>query len=77
MQKNLYQSNWLSGSSTDVTPIIISCDEICLQWKSNRNCYEKFINRYAYKYSDIVKYGYFRKSDGSCLSAIVFKLKER
>lgn len=76
VRKNLYGSSWLSGSSTDVYPITIWRDEIVLQWQSDRNIYNKFIQRMVDKNSDILKSGYFSKSDGSCPSRIVFRLKE-
>lgn len=77
VQKNLYEHVWLSGSSTEVYPIGIWASDVTFQWKSNKNIYDKFIKRTVEKYSDILSGGYFRKSDGSCPSEIVFLLRER
>ena len=50
--------------------------EVELQWKSDRRC-DKFINRIVEKHKEIIREGYFWKSDGSCPSTIIFKLREK
>jgi len=72
VKKYLYEHEWLSGSSTVVHPITIWADEVVIQWKSNKNVFEKFIKRIVNKYNDVFEYGYFWKSDGSCPSKLVF-----
>ena len=81
VKKNLYKFTWLSGSSTTVYPISIYYEsfptsEVVLQWDSDRAC-NKFINKIVQKFSNILKEGYFWKSDGSCPSTITFRLKEK
>lgn len=76
VRKNIYTNIWLSGSSTEVIPITVGQKEIVFQWKSDRNIFDKFINRIVKKYNDLFAYGYFWKSDGSCPSTITFKFKE-
>lgn len=73
VQKNLYTNTWRVGS-TEVYPVTIwPQGQINLQWKSNRPC-NKFIQDTINKHSDLLQYGYFDKSDGSCPSQIVFKV---
>ena len=71
-KKYLYDYTWLSGSSTIVYPITIWKNEIEIQWKSDKKIFDKFINRIVGKYNDLFKTGYFRKTDCSCPSVIVF-----
>lgn len=73
--KNLMDCTWLSGSSTVVYPITIWKNEIVFQWKSDKRVFDKFLERTVKKYSDLIEYGYFRKSDGSCPSVIGFVVK--
>lgn len=75
VRKNLYDDAWLSGSITVVNPITVYPKEIVCQWKSDKRIYSKFIKRMVEKYNDIIEFGYFWKSDGSCPSTITFKLK--
>lgn len=75
LRRNLYKHTWLSGSSTTIYPITIWQDEVVLQWNSNRPC-NKFIEKMVKKFKDIIVSGYFQKSDGSCPSRIVFKLRD-
>ena len=72
VQKNIYEHTWLSGSSTDVHPITIWRNTIEIQWKSNRDVFDRFIEKTVKKYSDLFKSGYFWKTDGSCPSYIAF-----
>lgn len=73
-KKNIYPFVWLSGSNTMVSPITYYKNEIVLQWNSSRNIYQKWIDRTVKKFSNILKYGYFDKNDGTCPSIIVFGL---
>lgn len=75
-QKYLYKYTWLSGSSTTVYPITICEDSIEIQWKSDKNIFEKFINRIVKTNTDIFSKGFFWKSDGSCPSTITFCFKQ-
>ena len=72
VQKNIYEHTSLSGSSTVVHPITIWKNTIEFQWKSNRDVFDKFIERMVSKHSDLFKGGYFWKTDGSCPSYIAF-----
>lgn len=72
VQKNIYDKEWLSGCCTTVKPIMVWRESIEFQWKSDRKIFDKFINRIVAQNSDLFKYGYFSKSDGSCPSSIVF-----
>ncbi len=76
VKKNLRKYSWLSGSSTQVSSITIWRDSVELQWNSDRRIFDKFIKRIMQKNEDLIAYGYFWKSDGSCPSKIVFKFTE-
>lgn len=76
VQKYLCKHIWTSGSSTEVYPIIIWQNEIELQWNSDKSIFDKFINKMVEKHKDIIEYGMFWKSDGSCPSRIIFGLKK-
>lgn len=43
-----------------------------IAWKSNRSC-DKWIEKQIAKQGDLIQYGYFKKSDGSCPNRIVFR----
>lgn len=75
-QHNIEEHAWLSGAATTVYPITVGIKDITLQWKSDRQIFDKFIKRIETKNSDLIKYGYFYKSDGSCPSSIVFMLTD-
>ena len=77
IKKYLEVGTWLSGSSTIVCPITIweRSREVVLQLTTDRNVFNKLIERYKNKYNNI-EYGYFDKRDGSCPSILVFKFKE-
>ena len=84
VKKNLYRHTWLSGSSTTVYPIAVYYEawptsEVVLQWASDRACnvFINKINKIVEKFKDILKEGFFWKSDGSCPSTITFRLKEK
>lgn len=74
--KYIYNHTWLSGSNTTVYPITIfeASKEIIFQLNTDKNVFKKFIERTCAKY-DMLTYGYFSKSDGSCPSEIVFYYK--
>ena len=79
IQKYLCKQTWISGSSTEVAPITIwknknnSIREIILQIDTDKNVFNRLIERYKSKYSDI-DYIYFDKTDNSCPSQLVFKM---
>lgn len=80
IKKYLYKYTWLSGSSTTVYPIMCweqdgFIKEITIQLDADKNVFNKLIERYKNKYNNI-DYAYFDKSDGSCPSKLVFKIKE-
>ena len=75
VKKYLYRHTWLSGSSTYVSPITVWKNEVVLQWDSDKRIFDRFIDRIVEKYNNLFSYGYFRKSDGSCPSTIVFRFK--
>lgn len=65
-------SGYISGSSTEVYPIMINMNKsVTLLWNTDRKLYDKWIARVVQSHS-LVDYGYFWKSDGSCPSRIVF-----
>ena len=82
IQKHLYKYVWLSGDSTYVYPFMLyqSKDkkpkELTIQLTTNKNVFNKLIERYKSKYKEI-DYAYFRKSDGSCPSWLCFIFKEQ
>lgn len=76
MQEYLLKYTWISGSSTIVYPIMIWKHDITLQVITDRNVFKSFIERIVNKYSDVILYGCFLKSDGSCPSTIKFYYKE-
>ncbi len=73
--KNLYNYTWLSGHNTRVTPITVGCNEIVLQWKSERRC-PRFIESFISSHDEVID-GRHWKSDGSCPNTITFRLKQR
>ena len=75
-KKYLFEGTWLSGSMTNVRPVTIWKTEVIFQWNSDKRIFDKFINRTVEKHKDILEWGHFWKSDGSCPSTITFKLKE-
>ena len=80
INKYLYKYTWLSGSSTPVYPIEIYKDkevwkEIRIQINTNKNVFNKLIERYKNKYKEIEHILFF-KSDGSCPAVLMFKLNE-
>lgn len=76
VKKNLYKYSWLSGSSTQVSPITIWRNRVELQWDSDRRIFDKFIKRIVKENEDLIAYGSFWKSDGSCPSTITFRFRE-
>ena len=75
VKKYLYDTTWLSGSSTTVYPIEIGKQDITLQWKSDKNIFNSFIKKIVDKYPEISD-GWFSKTDGEEPSSITFKLAE-
>ena len=75
-KKYLINNSWLSGSSTKVYPITISDRAITFQWDSDRNIFNKFIDRIVKNNNDLFEYGSFWKSDGSCPSTISFYFRK-
>ena len=75
VQQQLYDITWISGSSTTVYPITVcqSCVEI--QWKED-NEPKALIDSATALFTDIISYGVFSKTDGSCPSTVHFQLKE-
>ena len=76
IKKYMYKYTWLSGSNTNVYPLTIWIEskQLIIQLNTNKNLFNKLIERYKNKYKNI-DYGYFWKSDGSCPSTLTFKLK--
>lgn len=75
-KKYLIKNSWLSGSSTYVSPITITDRNITFQWDSDRNIFNKFIERIVKNNNDLFEYGSFWKSDGSCPSTISFYFRK-
>lgn len=76
IQKYLCRYGWISGSSTMVYPIMVWKHDIVLQVTTDRNVFKGFIDRIMKKYNNVLEWGCFWKSDGSCPSTITFQLKE-
>ena len=76
VKKYLYDTTWLSGSSTTVYPIEIGKEDIILQWKSDKNVFNSFIKRIVDKYPEISD-GWFNQTDGEEPSSITFKLVQK
>ena len=76
VKKYLYDTTWLSGSSTTVYPIEIGKEDITLQWKSDKNVFNSFIKRIVDKYPEISD-GWFNQTDGEEPSSIIFKLVQK
>lgn len=76
VKKYLYDTTWLSGSSTTVYPIEIGKQDITLQWKSDKNIFNSFIKKIVDKYPEISD-GWFSKTDGEEPSSITFKLAQK
>lgn len=76
VKKYLYDTTWLSGSSTTVYPIEIGKEDITLQWKSDKNVFNSFIKRIVDKYPEISD-GWFNQTDGEEPSSITFKLVQK
>lgn len=75
--KYICKYTWLSGSSTKCYPITCNYNEdIIIQINTDRNYFTKYIDKKVKKYNNILKYGYFWKSDDSCPSQLIFKFKE-
>lgn len=77
VKKYLKATPWLSGSSTWVHPITVSKRTVELQWESDKAIFRKFIERMVREHRDVVESGCFRRSDGSCPSAIIFVLAQK
>ena len=75
LKKEKLVQKYCLTSDTQVTPIMIWQDSVELNLITNKNYFNKFINRVVYTNKDILKTGYFVKSDGSTPSKIVFKFK--
>lgn len=69
----LTSGTYLSGCATQVTPIMIWQDSVELNLIISKNYFNKFIDRVVSGNKDILKFGYFVKSDGSTPSRIVFR----
>ena len=75
VKKHLYERVWISGSSTEVYPIQEWNDSVDIQWKTDRPC-PKWIDKIVKQNNDLIKYGYFLKSDRSCPSCVSFHYVE-
>ena len=73
IKKHTIDYSWMSGSSTDVYPIMISSynTEVYVD-TGNGNLFRKAIERVLNKYPNLFKGAYFCKSDGSCPSWLRF-----
>lgn len=74
IQKHTIDYTWISGSSTDVYPIMVWPYDVEVQVDTNNSVYfNKAIKRVLAVYPHLFKDGYFCKSDGSCPSYIRFQ----
>lgn len=77
IQKYKYKHIWLSGSSTQVYPIMIyknnteNTIEIRIQIRVKRNYFKGLLDKYK-KYDNYLC-GWFDKTDSSCPSVLVLK----
>lgn len=74
IKRNLYKNTWFSGTSTEVYPITqwVERGEIVVQLNSNKNKYNRCIERIIKKSNDLIICGYFSKNDGSCPATLTF-----
>ena len=77
VKKYLYKNTWLSGCSTYVSPITCCETYIFLEWASDKNIFNKFIQKVVNENADLIESGYFSKGDGSCPSEIIFNFKKK
>lgn len=71
-----YMTGFQSGATYQL-PIThwVESKEIEVMVESDRNVFNKFIKKICDKYKDIIKEGYYWKTDGSCPNRIYFVLK--
>lgn len=76
VKKHLIDYTWISGENTIVYPIKEWIDRLEIQWNTDRPC-KKWIDKIVNQNKDLLEYGYFSKSDGSCPSYICFVYKDK
>lgn len=74
VEKNACLFGYLSGSSTQVAPINVYKSTIEVLWHSNRTC-KKFIAHVVEENKDLLVYGRYWRSDGSCPNRLIFYLQ--
>lgn len=72
IQKYLYNNTWLSGSTTTIYSIMFWKNEVEIELSTDKNIFTKFIKRFVEQHADLVVWGAFSKSDGSCPSTLSF-----
>ena len=77
VKKYLLDHTWISGSSTEVSPITVCQHDIEIQWDNDKEP-TKLIEELEEigKKMNIVKYVGFSKTDGSCPSYIYIELTQ-
>lgn len=76
IQKYILHHTWISGENATVYPIQGWLDSIDVQINTDKNVFSKCIDRIVKNSNGALIKGYFDKSNGSCPSRIVFKLKD-
>ena len=74
INKHVRKYSWISGSSTEVRPITIWKESVCVQLDTTRAVFQKAIDRVVEKNKTLFKSGSFCKNDGSCPATITFYL---
>lgn len=73
IRKHVIDYTWLSGCSTNVSPIMMYSKDVEVHVDTHNSFYfRNAIKRVLSAYPHIFKNGYFCKSDGSCPSYIRF-----
>lgn len=73
--KRIYPRVWISGSVTEVYPIMFWRTDVVLQM-ANIVGVSKAVQRIVEKHPDLFRNGYVTKSDGSCPATITFKYSD-
>ena len=70
LAKHILKYSWLSGSSTEVSPITLWRKQVDIQLDTCKNIYKKTIKRIIANNPNLFYDGYFQKNDGSCPATI-------
>lgn len=73
-EKHIETNSWISGSSTEVYPIMVdrSCIRVQVLTSDKRIFSQNALNKIVDKYKDLLDYAILSKSDGSCPNELRF-----